>query len=276
MMKADFFYTTFIGRGFLKLLWQTGVFRLAAWFLHTKLSRCLIPGTIKRNRIDMSSFQGQTYDSFADFFARKREDVSFDPDPETLISPCDGLLSVYDITSDLQIPMKGSVYGLEDILPNPKLCRRFADGLCMVFRLQASDYHHFCCFDGGRILKTKYIPGQLHSVQPIALRSVPVYRLNRRWISLLETEHFGKAVQAEVGAMLVGGVSFASGDRQSIMIRGSRMGNFELAGSTILLFVNGSVRERLTFYEPYTKAMDGAEEVPVKMGIAIGALCNEQ
>ena len=140
----------------------------------------------------------------------------------------------------------------------------------MVFRLQASDYHHFCSFDDLTLKETHFIPGKLHSVQPIACETVPVYRLNRRWWSILDTDHFGQAIQVEVGAMMVGGVAFER--EKGSFQKGEEMGCFVLAGSTIMLFVNSSARERLEFIEPFTDAMNGEKEVPVTMRETIGRL----
>jgi len=268
-MKADFFYKSVPGRSIMKVCQKSGAFRVAAWALRTPPSRGLIPRYIRHNGIDMTPFEGQRYRSYAEFFSRSKEVVVPDSAPEELISPCDGLLSAYPVTPALDIPMKGSHYRLTDLLPAPELAESFCGGLCLVFRLEASDYHHFCCFDDARLLRRGYIPGQLHSVQPIACDRVPVYRLNRRWWSLLETRNFGMAVQIEVGAMLVGGVRCAG--PESVLRRGQEMGNFELAGSTVLLLLGPEVRQRLEFAEPYQNAREG-REIRVCMGVVLGKL----
>lgn len=230
----------------------------------------MIPGYIEKNHIDMQYFKGQEYKSFADFFGRKRDDISCDTDPDVLISPCDSLLSIYSITKDMNIPMKGSQYRLCDIVPDEETAKKLMDGICLVFRLQASDYHHFCAFDDVTIKDTQYIPGELHSVQPIACEKLPVYRLNRRWWTKLDTAHFGEAVQVEVGAMMVGGVHFAKASGS--LCRGDEMGNFELAGSTIILMLPAEVKEKLTFEPKLSVALNGESEVSVSIGERIGTL----
>lgn len=273
MMKADHFYRTVPGRIFFNVLQKLGCFRLAAWFLHTRLSRRMIPHYIRKYGIDMKPYTGQTYESFAAFFSRKRDNICYVSDPNVLISPCDGLLSVYAVTEDLTLSMKGSVYALNDLLPDPDAAALFQNGLCLVFRLEASDYHHFCCFDDCRLIETNYIPGQLHSVQPIAQRTVPVFRLNRRWWSTMRTKHFGTVVQTEVGAMLVGGVSFS--ETGIWFKRGDEMGHFELAGSTIILFLTSSVRQRLRFRESIMPYINSGKETRVQIGAGIGVLKDE-
>ena len=273
-MTADLFYKSLPGRMLFIFLQRAGFFRLAAWFLHTRMSKHLIHGYIRKHGIDMPHCDGQSYRSFAEFFSRKREKSDFAADPNVLISPCDGLLSVYTVTDGLEIPMKGSVYTLSDLVTCPETAELFRGGLCLVFRLEVSDYHHFCCIDDGRLIKTTYIPGELHSVQPIALRSVPVFRLNRRWWSIMETKHFGMAVQIEVGAVLVGGVSLCVKDAG--FNRGDEMGHFELAGSTIILLLDSSVRKRLRFTESYASLHGSGKEARVRTGVRIGDLTDEK
>lgn len=269
-MSIDSIYNCPFGRAVIVLLQKTGSFHLANWFLRTNISKKIIPGYIKKRHIDMQDFQGQEYHSFAEFFSRKRDTGYYVLNPEVLISPCDGLLSIYSIQEDLNIPMKGSHYRLVDLVPDEAVAEQFMDGICLVFRLQASDYHHFCAFDDAVISKTGFIPGELHSVQPIACEKLPVYRLNRRWWSQLNTTHFGNALQIEVGAMLVGGVHFAK--ESGWLSRGEEMGNFELAGSTILLMLSANVSKHLEFANEFSDAYNGVREIPVRMGEKIGVL----
>ena len=270
MMKADFFYTSIPGRALLKLIQKSGAFRLSAWFLHTRMSSCLIPGFIRNNNVDMTPYEGQKFRTYADFFARSCERELPETESEELISPCDSLLSYYPITPDLNIPMKGSAYRLSNLIQDAETAKRYSGGLCLVFRLEASDYHHFICFDDASVGETHFIPGELHSVQPIACLSYPVYRLNRRWWTLLRTLHFGTAAQVEVGAMIVGGVSFT--EANGILKKGAEMGNFDLAGSTILLLLEPAVNERLEIYEKFRAGEGGNEEVKIQMGEALGKL----
>ncbi len=234
----------------------------------------MIPKYIKKYGIDMRPYSGQTYESFAAFFSRKQDSIPYVADPSALISPCDGLLSVYTVTEDFTIPMKGSVYTINDLVPDPEVAVLFQNGLCLAFRLEAADYHHFCFFDDCLLIETNAIPGQLHSVQPIAQRTVPVFRLNRRWWSIIKTRHFGTAVQIEVGAVLVGGVSFSATEAR--FKRGDEMGNFELAGSTIILLLSSSVRQRLSFRESLMPSINDGKEIRVQMGTEIGVLSDQR
>ena len=269
-MNIEHLYKTALGRSFVKIMQKAGLFRLTSWYLKTKPSKLMINRYIKKNEIDMTPFQNQRYNCFADFFARQRSDIVFNNNKDCFCSPCDGLLTIYPVTDELIIPMKGSWYMLDDLIPDTDLAWKYTNGLCCVFRLQAKDYHHFYTFDDMSVEKTVYIPGFLHSVQPCACNKVQVYRQNRRWYSVLNTQNFGKVIQIEVGAMLVGGVSFCNTEAK--LTRGDKMGNFELAGSTIVVFFDQYTKNKLFFYDEYQKAIGGSTEIPVSVGKPIGIL----
>lgn len=273
-MNIDFFYKAAVGRSVFTMIQALGGFRAAAWFLKTPFSKILIPGFIRRNKLDMTPYAGQTYGSFAEFFAREKSIVNYIISPNTLISPCDGMLSVYPISEDMSIPMKGSHYVLPDLVPDQNIAKQYTDGLCMVFRLRAQDYHHFCCIDTADLTETHFIPGTLHSVQPIACRSVPVFHLNRRWWSVLDTAYFDRVVQIEVGAMAVGGVAFEK--TCGFFTKGGEMGHFELMGSTIILLLKAGIRKELILKSGITEAIKRGQEVQVTMGQGIGVLRNEK
>jgi phosphatidylserine decarboxylase len=272
-MGIDFLYQKTMGRFLMKLILRTGMLRVASWFLKTSMSCMLIPGYIARHKVDMKPFDGQRYDSFAAFFARSKNTSHYVVTPEVLVSPCDGLLTVFPISGEMIIPMKGSKYRLADLIPHQELAECYRDGLCLVFRLQAKDYHHFCCFDAAKLVETHHIPGELHSIQPIACEAVPVYRLNRRWWSILETVHFETVVQIEIGAMMVGGITFSK--ERGWFCRGEEMGNFELAGSTVILLLTSSVKERLELFPSSMMTFGGVAETSVTSGEGIGVLRNE-
>ena len=157
------------------------------------------------------------------------------------------------------------MYQLKDFLQDEELACNYHNGSCLVFRLCASDYHHYCFIDDGYQGKNHFIPGELHSVQPIACEKYPVFVLNRRSWCLLTTEHFGPAVQCEIGALVVGGIY--NEKENARFCKGSEKGHFELAGSTIvLLFEPGKIELRPEVLEGLSKS----EEVRVHFGEWIG------
>ena len=260
-----FLYGTVPGRCLTKLILNSHADRLAAAFLRSGLSRPMIGRFARKHGIPLTKEQKRSFRSFQDFFARKQEGIPVDITPEHLISPCDGWLSVYPIGTDSVFSIKGSHYRLEDLLQDRDLAGSYPGGDCLIFRLCPNDYHRYCYIDDGWQGAHHPIPGVLHSVQPIACETFPVYTLNRRCWSLLDTEHFGPVVQAEVGALLVGGI--VNERENAFFTRGMEKGHFELAGSTIvLLFQKG----RISLLPEIRKELDSGKEFRVESGKQIG------
>ena len=256
---VEFLYGTKLGRALLCAVQKSRADRLAAAFLRSPLSRPFIRPYARRHGIPLEN--GEKFKTFNGFFTRQRP-VSFDPDPKHLISPCDGYLSAYAIERDSSFAIKGSRYRLCDlVMDSDYLYKNFYDGTCLIFRLTPADYHHYCYIDSGYQGKNHYIPGTLHSVEPIACEKFPVYTMNRRLWTLLATENFGPVIQIEVGALVVGGIVNENENRR--FSKGDEMGHFELAGSTIVLLFQ---KDRLSLLPEF----GAEEEARVKQGMWIG------
>ncbi len=264
-----FLYGTAPGRALLSLTLRTRADRAAVRFLRSPLSRPVVGWYAKRHGISLTREEKQCYGSFRDFFARQRP-TAVDLHPTHLISPCDGWLSVYPIRLDSSFRIKGFTYRLRDLLGDEHLSRRYQGGTCLIFRLAASDYHHYCYIDDGVQGENHFIPGALHSVQDAACAAFPVYTLNRRMWTLLSTEHFGPVVQTEVGALVVGGIVPT---RPSGRIRkGASMGRFELAGSTIVQLFE---KDRIQLLPQLLSRLAGGREARVQLGMWIGESAGE-
>ena len=71
--KLDFLYNTFLGRMLLKLIFSRIWFsKLQAIYQNSKISKRKILPFILKYDINMSLYRNQNYNSFADFFKRKR------------------------------------------------------------------------------------------------------------------------------------------------------------------------------------------------------------
>lgn len=269
-LSIRFLYGTVPGRGILKLLLNSGADRIIVRFLRSPWSRPLIPWYARRHNVKLDRLQLRDYRTFRDFFARKRSLTCIDYMPEHLISPCDGWLTAYPIEEDSSFFVKGTQYRLEDLLDDPLLAKHYEGGTCMVFRLCASDYHRYCYIDDGYLWQNHYIPGVLHSVQPIACETYPVYTLNRRCWCLMVTRSFGPVVQTEIGALAVGGI--VNHQENTRICRGDEKGRFELAGSSIvLLFEPNCVR----LISGIRRESEAGREVRVRQGMWIGTRCSK-
>ena len=262
--SVRFLYGTPAGRSLLKLIQKLHVDRLIVRYLRSGWSRPYMSWYVKKNAIPMDGEELRQFRSFRDFFARERASIKADMTPEHLISPCDGWLSAFSISDDSSFSIKHSRYQIRDFLADDELADKYRGGNCLVFRLCATDYHHYSYIDDGYQGENHYMEGQLHSVQPIACETYPVFVLNRRSWCLLVTENFGPVVQTEIGALIVGGIANRQGG--SRFCRGQEKGHFELAGSTIvLLFEPGRIR----LLPELADKLDTGEEVRVEQGMWI-------
>lgn len=262
---VGFLYGTRLGRGILKVIMKLHLDRIAVRFLCSPYSRPLIGWYIRRNGIDVTPEEQAAFRSFRDMFARTRTNIEVDMVPEHLISPCDGWLSAFSIDEHSCFAIKNSHYRISDFLQDEALAKNYLGGTCLIFRLCVSDYHHYCYIDDGYQGKNHFIPGVLHSVQPVACETYPVFVLNKRSWCLLTTEHFGPVLQCEIGALVVGGIFNEMENAR--FCKGAEKGHFELAGSTIiLLFEAGQMQLRPEVLEKLAHA----EEVQVKQGEWIG------
>lgn len=199
-----FLYTTVPGRMLLKPLTSRGFSRLAGKFMDSRASVALIKPFVRKNRIDLSEYEPAEYRSFNEFFIRKVRPECRPVAPDGLIAPCDGLLSAYKIDGKTRLNIKNSVYSIQTLLGNDPRAAEFAGGTCLVFRLCVDNYHRYHFFDDCAPEPSRFIPGILHTVRPIALENVPVFHQNCREVTFLHTKNHGLAAQIEVGAMLVG------------------------------------------------------------------------
>ncbi len=257
-----FLYHTAAGRFCLKGLTNRGLSQACGRFLDSPLSRPLVKPFVRKNRIDLGEYLSEEYRCFNDCFCRRiRPELRpIDMDPGALIAPCDGYLSAYRIQDGMVIPAKHSRYAIGDLL-NDAAAQAFDGGLCLVFRLCVNHYHRYCFPDSGRLLKSGFIPGELHTVRPIALEEHPVFVRNCREYAILETENLGTIAQIEVGAMLVGKI--ANHPDSGSFVRGQEKGCFLYGGSTVILLI-GPDRVRIS---PEVLQLAQREmEIPVRMG----------
>ncbi|MBQ4378701.1 MAG: phosphatidylserine decarboxylase [Treponema sp.] len=273
--SVKFLYGTKFGRGLLSVILALKVPALLGCILRSPLSRFYIKSFVKKNGIDMTGFEGVKFKSFNDFFTRKKE-ISFDTEPSHLIAPADSLLSVYSISdsengTDATFHIKGFDYTLNDFFEPQKfglseedgknLLKTFNGGLCLVFRLCATDYHRYCYVDSGTKDKNHFIEGSLYSVQPLAAENFRLYTKNRRSWTILNTENFGKIAQIEIGAFSVGGIKNTL--EEGTFKKGDEKGYFDLHGSTIVLLIQ---KDKIEILNEIKKITGSGTEYRVKIG----------
>lgn len=263
-------YSHMLGRLLLKPLICPAFSRIGGRLLTSRVSSLLIKPFVKANHIDLSQCKERKFISFNDFFTRKLlPDVRpIEQDGDCFISPCDGRASVYEIQENSSFQIKHTRYTTESLLRNRKLAHAFKGGYAWVFRLSVEDYHRYIYVDNGAKSSNYKIPGILHTVNPVANDSYPIYKENTREYSLLRSENFGTLLLMEVGALMVGKIQNHHG--ASSVSRGQEKGNFAFGGSTIILLTS---RGKVTPDRDILKNSRYGIETKVKLGEQVGKKC---
>ena len=224
---------------------------------------------IAEYKIITDDFEEREYTSFADFFTRsiKPGKRPVDTDPSVIIAPADSKVLCYDIGDDLKFTVKGSVYTPDEIVGNNTDLSWFAGGKALVFRLSMDDYHHYCHIDSGKVSESYEIKGKLHTVSSISSK-YKIYKENHRIVNILDTDHFGKVIYIEVGALLVGRIK---NNGVTVFEKGQEKGYFEQGGSTIVLFFE---KGKISVDPDILEMSGNGIETKVKMGERIGVTEN--
>lgn len=264
----SFLYNDMLGRVLLKQLIKPWVSKISGIVLNSSFSRLLIPLFIRSYGIKTDDYEKRTYYSYNDFFTRKikKGRRKIDQDPNHLIAPCDGKLSVYRIDRNSHFIIKNTSYTLKSLLRSKKLADYYQNGTLLLFRLAVDDYHRFCYIDNGKKSKNYKIKGVFHTVNPIANDIVPVYKENTREFSILNSENFGKVLVMEVGAMMVGKI--VNYHELANVKRGEEKGRFEFGGSTIIICLE---KGRAVIDKDIIQNSAKGIETIVKMGEKIGS-----
>ena len=255
------------GRLLLKILTAPWVSKAGGWLLSTRISRLAVGPFARRSGIDLGEYLGAPYHSFNEFFSRRiRPELRPIPEnPELFISPCDSRLTALPITPDSRFTLKGTEYTLASLLRNEELAERFSGGWCLIFRLCVDDYHRYCYVADGEKEDNTFLPGVLHTVNPIACDHYPIYKENAREYAVLHTEYWGDILMMEVGALMVGKIVNHHGAAR--VARGQEKGYFQFGGSTVVLLTQ---KNRLNPDAPYPENSAQGIETRVRYGQPIG------
>ena len=201
----------------------------------------------------------------------KKEYRPAEGDADTLISPCDGKLSVYPIDGKRRFSIKGTEYTVDSLLRSGHMARRYQGGYACIFRLTVDDYHRYCYVDNGRKSMNIRIPGVFHTVNPAANEVCPIYKENTREFSLLQSEHFKVVLMMEVGALLVGRIT--NYHEEETVKKGEEKGRFEFGGSTVILLFQ---KDAVKFDQRFLYNTENGYETIVKMGERLGEAADEE
>lgn len=185
------------------------------------------------------------FNSFNEFFIRelKAGAREIDMNENTLVSPADGRIFVYENLSEVsKFFLKGDEFTLQEFFKDDFLAEKYKDGVFMIIRLAPVDYHRYHFPADGFINKSRLIEGYYYSVSPHAIKkNFRIYCENKREYSTLKTEKFGDIIISEIAATMVGGI-IQSYTPDTFIKKGDEKGYFYFGGSTvIMIFEKGKV-----------------------------------
>lgn len=217
---------------------------------------------IARYAVDMADAaisDPKAYHSFHDFFTRrlKAQARPIDPNVNSIVSPCDGTISEMGAIAGSQLlQAKGHTFSVGSLIGCDEDAKLFENGHFMTIYLAPRDYHRVHMPFSGNLIKQRYIPGKLFSVNPLTTNHVEnLFARNERVVSLFKHPEGDFAVIL-VGAMLVGSIAtvwsgtvtpspyvdiveqhFPQSDERYIALKkGEEMGHFSLGSTVIILF----------------------------------------
>lgn len=264
--KLEFLYNTVVGRVLLKLIIARPLFsKINAIYYKSKLSKKDIKPFIEKHNIDIKYWNIEEFNSFNDFFTRKR-DIDIKCSANDLIAVADSKLMVYDISDDTRFTIKNTTYNIVDIVKSYTIASQFNGGKALVFRLTANNYHRHVFIDSGIITDNYRLNGVLHTVRPIS-EKYNVYSENTREVTVIETKSLGTIVEIDIGALLIGCmVNTYKGYKVNKL---SEKGYFEYGGSTVVILIKSNCK----IDEDILEQSRLGYETKVSIGERIGTIC---
>lgn len=244
---------------------KPGFSDVAEALLERRYDRKKLDALMAVHHIDPARFEGYPFETFSQFFLRRyKEGMLPAAAPGEVISPSDGKVTVYPITEELRVEVKGIAYTVRELLGGSDSADLFGGGLLFLIRLSLEDCHRFIYTETGPLSGRPFrkIRGLLHTVSAYSGRE-PVLRENERRYSIIESRN-GLVGVMEVGALLVGRIRY---HRVKAALRYAERGWFEPGGSTILLFYQ---KGAVTADPDILRETAAGNEVRVRLGERIG------
>lgn len=199
---------------------------------YSPFSKKKITYFVQSYQIDLNQFEKERYSNFAHFFTRKfKEDRHQQFEMNHVLAVADAKLQIFSVNQKQTVTIKGQDYVLADLLQDKNLAREFDGGILCLYRLGVEDYHRYIACETGDILYQKKIFGKLHTVRQLAQAIYPVFKENKRCLTVINSPH-GRVVQMEIGALLVGRIY---NHPLTKLNKGQEKGYFGLGGSSIIV-----------------------------------------
>jgi len=204
--------------------------------------------------LDLSDAHTTHFRSLRECFTRSLKEGArrVDPDPDVVVSPCDGIVGAMGrVSAGTVLQAKGFPYSLIELLGDAELVEQYLHGSFVTLRLTSGMYHRFHAPYDCRVQGVTYVSGDTWNVNPIALERIAnLFCKNERAIircRLTGSDHLITLVP--VAAILVASIrlhfvdvplnlKYRGPNRiacDATLTKGSEMGWFE-HGSTMIAF----------------------------------------
>jgi phosphatidylserine decarboxylase len=272
-----FLFRRFPKRAFSRLMGRLADAAWPGWLL-----RPVIALYVAAFRIDLGVFvvPEAGFPTFNAFFTRavRPEARPVDPAPGALVSPVDGtVVACGAIERGRLLQAKGHDYSLAALLGEAPGWESYEGGTALTVYLSPRDYHRIHSPCAGAVRRFAYVPGDLWTVSPLGVSSVPgLFARNERIVTWIAAA-WGEVALVAVGATVVGGVQVvyhpqttnrpgarpfhAALESPYLLERGAELGRFRL-GSTVILLVRPGEASLLPL----------APGALVRMGQAVGSI----
>ncbi|MEX0323343.1 MAG: archaetidylserine decarboxylase [Puniceicoccaceae bacterium] len=241
--------------------------RLFGWQMKRPSSVSKIQPFIDKYGLNTDEFAWpvEDYDSFNSFFIRELKEGArpIAGDPTCVVFPADGRHMGWQVLGEEErVFVKGQQWDLAGLLDeDPALVKRYAGGTMVLSRLCPVDYHHFHYPVGGQVRGLRWMGQDLYSVSPIALRKrLSYFWLNKRCMTLIDTDSAGLVCFMEVGATNVGSIHHREAAQGTVVAKGDPKGWFEFGGSSVV-----------TLFEPERIQLDDDLILKTQEGIELYA-----
>lgn len=250
-----------------RMLPKHGLSRVIAKLAESKrpwLKNKLISAAIKAFDINMAEAATEDLDAYANFNAFFTRELKagvrpIDTSKTSLISPADGAISqAGQISKNRILQAKGIDYSVSRLVGNSTQALTYENGSFATIYLSPKDYHRVHMPISGKLLSSRYIPGELFSVNDQTAEALPgLFARNERLVCEFESTECGHFSLIFVGAMLVAGIeTIWSGFEQPgpgavretdysedafHFAKGDEIGRFKFGSTVILLFPQQSI-----------------------------------
>ncbi len=271
-------YGSGLGQVALHMLIKRAFFSgIMGWWYNRPASVKSIPGFIEEYGINMDECVKKVgeFKHFNDFFYRKLKAGArplAGDDDRTAVFPADARHMGWQCASQIEgVFVKGQKFDVVGLFGGEEeLARPYLDGAVVLSRLCPTDYHRFHFPVSGTPDKGLKIAGPLASVSPYCLgKKLSWLWTNKRYLTFIDTEQWGRVAVLEVGATGVGLIeeTYKAGVYHN---RGDEKGYFAFGGSTVMCFFEaGRIKLADDLLEKTAQGMELYARQGDFMGVAV-------